>query len=290
MIQNIIEDLYLVIFKYLNVEDLINLRILSNFINSQCQFIYLLDISSKDIKKKIKKSITQPFSLLKIKNHNINNWYKLNKKNNLQQEISWRKRTPKWQTKKITRLYKYKYLYKIVSHNSKRYDINIDCQQLHLYCIKNIYKKTWNIYDNQNNLLAKIKINKYFIYVTRKNNKNWFKLEFSFKSRGPRKFKIFDFDSKLWENSEHLENNLVLNNYSNYEKQNNGYYSLKYKYLTPDTPSIKNCSVYHNDKSVYEFGKKGIDFIYCYRKPLHGLYAFVISVSQFLISPKYSYY
>ena len=78
MLDNFISDLYLSIFKYLNIKELNIFRCLSKYLKQFCSFLLLVDWSSKIDWSEIKILLSDnDYTPQKIREHNIHNWYKI---------------------------------------------------------------------------------------------------------------------------------------------------------------------------------------------------------------------
>lgn len=301
MLNNLISDLYLYIFQYLNVKELTLCRQLSKYLKQFCYFFSLIDWSAEIDWSQTKISLSdEDYTPEKIQEHNIHNWYKILK--HQRQEVlllgsprfTWRHRSKNFTKKIIQRTYYNKrILRKITSHFSEGWELLTQDSPVDLYCCRSFNLLTWNIYDCHHQLLAKIKftsnlLKKEQIFnILRPNNKIWFKIKYSFRYRQPRAFRIYDFKSLPWENSENIEKDLFLSNNNSYDTGRNeeygGYYRLKFYYIRPNRPSTKNCSIFYQEKYIYEFGRKDDFFVYGYQQPFHGLYAFIVSCCQILV-------
>lgn len=301
MLNNLISDLYLYIFQYLNVKELTLCRQLSKYLKQFCYFFSLIDWSAEIDWSQTKISLSdEDYTPEKIQEHNIHNWYKILKYQ--RQEVlllgtpkfTWRHRSKNFTQKIIQRIYyNKKILRKIVSKSSHGWEVLTQHSPIDLYCCRSIYPLDWNIYDCYNRLLAKIKLSSNLfkkeqnIKIIRTNNKIWFRIKYIFKNKQPCSFQVYNFESFPWENSEDIEKDLFLSNNNSYDigqdEQNSGYYRLKFYHIKPNRPSTKNCSIYHQDKHLYEFGRKDDHFVYGYQHPFHGLYAFILSCCQILV-------
>ena len=301
MLDNFISDLYLSILQYLNVKELNIFRCLSKYLKQFCSFLLLVDWSSKINWSEIKILLSDnDYTPQKIREHNIHNWYKILKHQRQESSVykssifSWRRRSPFFSKRVLQRIYypRTKIINKIVSRSSIGWELLSYDSPVELSCCRSLNLKKWNIYDGHSNLLAKIKYSPYSLgkeqifYILRPNNRNWFKIKYKFTYKQPRTFKIYDFESYLWENSNLLEDKLILSNNSGYDvvdtEEYGPHYCLKFKYIKPNQPSCKNCSIDKEDKCIYEFGRKDNYYLYGYQQPLHGLYAFALSCCHFL--------
>lgn len=300
MLNNLISDLYPSIFHYLNVKELNIFRGLSKYLKQFCYFFNLIDWSDEIDWSEIKIILSnEDYTPENIRKHNIHNWYKILK--NQRQEssqlncpkLTWRHRSVRFTRKIIQRFYyRKKILQKIVSHSYNVLGSVTQDSLVELSCYRTTNLLTWSICDVHHQLLAKIKICSLFkrkeqtFEILRPNNKLWFKIKYLFTIRQPRSFEIYDFESLPWENSENMEQDLFLTNRKCYElaysDQSRTYYCLKFNHIKPNKPSIKNCSILYRNKHLYEFGKKDHYFLYGYRQPFHGLYAFILSCCQIL--------
>lgn len=290
MLHLLIYELNQNIFEFLNIDELLKIKILSKYVNTTCRFDFLLNN--------------------KCDSNNVNNWYKLNHhlKDIVSDKLpSWRSRNKKWMTYNINRRYKYGLLVEINSIlDNDLIDENPNYQTHSiLRCIR--YKiNMWKIFDNDN-LLGKLIIkqfpNRFTTKLTmyRLCGSIWFQIEYFNTNGKPRRFCVKKFNSLPWENSENIEDNLILNNNYNFEKQRivtsnsikrtaiSYRYSLKFHNIKATQASIKNnvidnLNTDNNNryKHIFELGKTNEGFKYGYIKPLHGLYAFIIACSQFI--------
>lgn len=301
MLDNLISDLYLHVFQYLNVKELNIFRCISKYLHQYCFFFSLIDWSLKTDWCLLKVLLPQQECIPeKIREQNIHNWYKILKYQRQESSwldsptFTWRQRSPEFQTRILERVYYHKkILRKITSRVSNGWELLTTDSPIELYCSRSIKTLSWNVYDQYNMILAKIKFSpilmkkEQLFHILRPNNKTWFNIKYNFNNGRPRRFQIYNFESNLWENSNNLESNLELFNNNNYDlgttKKNITFYRLKYHHIRPNQASIKNCSISFENKCIYEFGKKNNYFLYGYQSPLHGLYAFVLSCCQILI-------
>ena len=75
MLNNLISDLYLYIFQYLNVKELTLCRQLSKYLKQFCYFFSLIDWSAEIDWSQTKISLSdEDYTPEKIQEHNIHNW------------------------------------------------------------------------------------------------------------------------------------------------------------------------------------------------------------------------
>ena len=155
MLNNLISDLYLYIFQYLNVKELTLCRQLSKYLKQFCYFFSLIDWSAEIDWSQTKISLSdEDYTPEKIQEHNIHNWYKILK--HQRQEVlllgsprfTWRHRSKNFTKKIIQRTYYNKrILRKITSHFSEGWELLTQDSPVDLYCCRSFNLLTWNIYD-----------------------------------------------------------------------------------------------------------------------------------------------
>lgn len=301
MLDNLISDLYLSIFQYLSIKDLNTFRCISQYLYQFCFFFNLIDWSSKIDWSQLKITLNnQEYNQENIQKHNIHNWYKILKYQRQESptkstSISWRNRSCSIVKKIIHRQYylKKRILRRIISHVNTDWNILSIDSPMDLYCERSSSLRYWYFYDNCHQLLAKMKIFSFilgkvkFFHILRPNNKKWFIIKYRLTAGGPRSFQLYNFESKIWENSTNLEVDLSLSNNDTYEvsrsEEYGTLYCLKYNHIRPNQASTRNCSILYKDNSIYELGKFDNNFLYAYQYPLHGLYAFILSCCQILL-------
>ena len=247
------------------------------------------------------------YNIFKLIDKNIFNLIdKKNLKSHIATVYSWRTRP---NTFKFLYIYKNKFKDTIYGFKESRSDVEYELYnkysisyQYHLSNKKNLFLyakksfiKGWNIYDDKNNLLCYLKkktevfntVTCYNIY--RKNMNLWFSVNLRTSHLKPRKISIENINNNIYENGSDMEKNLVLNNLypelvlTNTIRRKEKKYILKYKKLSIQKCSSKNCIIDYNDENILEFGKNSDNFyLLGYKKPLHGLFSFAISLVQII--------
>ena len=292
MLNDLIKELLIKIFTFIPVDELLLMKLLSKYIHQNSCFNFLLD-----------KNYTST---------NINDWFVKNKlkssKNYNYQYMSWRSRSNEWITCQLQKKTLNYIIYSIIAEQDIFSKLNNNNSNNFLKCTR-ICPDKWNIFDNDK-LIARLVYQRYYsiksmylstFKVFRLDNSLWFEIEYFFTNGNPRKYCIRNFNSLPWENSENIEDSLILNNFYNFDRQqytsNNSLrrpkhkirYALKFHKIRATKASCKNNVIKFQNNSdviprnIFELGKTDTGFQYGYKAPLHGLYSFIIACTQFIV-------
>ena len=218
-------------------------------------------------------------------------------------EFTWRTRPLKWKIFNIIVNKTKNQIISVYNNNSIIFDsawrvANADLN-FPFYIAKKKNINSWHIYDNKSLLVCKIHRNfnifsKHKIFkIVRNDGKLWFEISIT-QIYGPRIIKLYNINSRNYENPIDNENNIyIYNTKPNYNKTVNHDdsndsterygYSLQYKYTKVTLSSIKNFQLKHQEQIIYEFGKTDKNnYKFGYKHPLNGLFAICLAITQII--------